>query len=409
MKYSQNRVAITGLGIMTGLGLDLNSTWKELIAGVSPIKPFTLFEPEGLSSPFGVQLPKNAEDVFKAEISTRHRRQMTRASMIGVVTAGMALKDSKLDIKALGEKRTGAVIGCTGTGYSNFGSESDSNRILKNMASAPAAWVSLSYGICGPSFAISTACSSGAYALNSAMYMILAGRCDAVICGGTDSALNYPDVEGFCSLMALSYETADIAHASRPFDKNRNGFVMGEGAGMMVVESEDSAKKRGARIYAYASLPGCSSEAYNILSPRPGGIGMAATMREALENAKLGVSDIDYINAHGTSTPHNDLYETQAIKEVFGIRAYSIPVSSTKSQTGHCLSGAAGVEAVLCCKALEQGIIPATMNLNTPDPECDLDYVPNIPRKAELKHVMSNSFAFGGHNSVCIFSAGDKS
>jgi 3-oxoacyl-[acyl-carrier-protein] synthase II len=404
MTQTRQRVAVTGLGLMCGLGLNLESCWRNLAAGRVPVRRWTQFEPGDLASPFGVELPDGADEIFDACIKTRNRRQMTRATMMAVATAGMAIHDAGLSITPDNSSRIGAVIGCTGTGYAYSGSEADPNRILKNMASAPAAWVSLKYKISGPSFAVSTACSSGAYALSSAMHLILSGRCDAVVCGAADSAINYQDIEGFCSLMALSNDIENLETASRPFDLKRNGFVMGEGAGMLVVESEEHAKRRGAGIHAFSSIPGLASEAYNILSPRPGGLGMAEAMRDALVNAGLDTGDIDYINAHGTSTPHNDLYETQAIKDVFGARAYRIPVSSTKSQTGHCLSGAAGVEAVICCKALKENLIPATMNLKNPDPALDLDYVPDVPRKAVLRHVMSNSFAFGGHNGVCVFS-----
>jgi 3-oxoacyl-[acyl-carrier-protein] synthase II len=236
------------------------------------------------------------------------------------------------------------------------------------------------------------------------MLLILSGQCDIAITGASDSVTNYPDVQGFCSLMALSDDVQNMATASRPFDRKRSGFVMGEGSGMMVIESLEHASKRGARIYAEASLPGLYSEVYNIISPQPQGVGMAQTMRRALVLAGLTPQDIDYINAHGTSTNLNDKYETEAIKEVFGSYAYNVPVSSTKSMTGHCLSGAAGVEAVIACKALVEQCIPPTINLTDPDPELDLDYVPGVMRHKRLNHVMSNSFAFGGHNGVSIFS-----
>jgi len=201
----------------------------------------------------------------------------------------------------------------------------------------------------------------------------------------------------------LAEESDDITTAARPFDRRRNGFVMGEGGGVLVLESLESATRRGARLYAEMPPPGLNSEAYNILSPKPGGVGMAEAMRRALANAGLEPGDIDYVNAHGTSTYLNDLYETQAIKEVFGEGARNVPVSSTKSMIGHCLAGAAGVEAVICCKALQENVIPPTINLHDPDPELDLDYVPNVARAKSLRHVMSNSFAFGGHNGVNIF------
>jgi 3-oxoacyl-[acyl-carrier-protein] synthase II len=400
----QDLVAVTGLGLMTGLGLDLESTWQGLISAKRVARRFTLFDPTGLPATFGVELPEQAEELFQENIQTRKRKQMTRANMIAVYTTKMAIEDSRLDLESLNRDRVGMVYGATGTGYAPQSLEIDENRILKNMASAPAAWNSLIYKISGPSFTVTTACSSGAFALHSAIQLIQSGQCDVAIAGAADSALSYLDVQGFCSLHALSEQNDDPLSASRPFDKNRNGFVMAEGGGMLVLESMEFAKKRGAHIYCTMSLPGLGSEAYNIMSPAPGGVGMARAMKAALNNSELKENDIDYINAHGTSTILNDIYETQAIKEIFVEEAYKIPVSSTKSMTGHCLSAAAGVEAVICIKSLIENTIPPTSNLTEPDPELDLDYVPNKPRKADLNHVMSNSFAFGGQNGVCIFS-----
>jgi 3-oxoacyl-[acyl-carrier-protein] synthase II len=301
------KVAVTGLGLMCGLGLDLASSWQGLIQGNRPAGRWTLFDPKTLPSPFGVELPSGADAIFSSIIPHRRRTQMTRATMIMTATAGMAIADSALDISK-SPSRIGAVIGCTGTGYAGGAGETDPNRILKNMASAPAAWVSLIHKIQGPSFTVSTACSSGAYAIWSAMQLIQSGRCDAVVAGAGDSAINYPDIEGFCGLMALSDDVENMQSASRPFDRKRNGFVMGEGAGMLVLESEEHAIRRGAHIHAYAWLPGCNSEAYNILSPQPDGTAMAMAIQDAINNAGLKLQDIDYINAHGTSTPHNDLY-----------------------------------------------------------------------------------------------------
>jgi 3-oxoacyl-[acyl-carrier-protein] synthase II len=401
------RVAVTGLGLMTGLGLDMETTWKGLLGGPSPIRRFTLFDPTGLSSPFGVQLPDGAEALFGAGIKPRRRKQMTRSTQMAVLLARAALADSGLDGVAPDRGRIGVVVGATGTGYAPVSARTDPHRILLNMASSAAAWISLAEHLQGPSFVVSTACSSGAYALHSAMSLILGGQCDAAVSGAADSALSYLDVEGFCSLMALSDDVARMSTASRPFDRDRSGFVLGEGGGMLVLEELGYARRRGARIYAELSLPGLCSEAYNIMSPDPEGTNIARCMELALANAGIAPGDVDYINAHGTSTPLNDLCETRAIKRVFGGAAGSVPVSSTKSLTGHCLSAAAGVEAVICCLALDRGIIPPTMHLENPDPELDLDYVPGTPRRKDLRNVLSNSFAFGGQNGVCVFSKPD--
>lgn len=414
-----DRVVITGLGLMSGLGLNLKDSWDGILNGKSAIKRFTLFDPADLSSPFGVELPDGAKELFKQNIKTRNRKQMTRGTMICIVTAKMALEDSGIidpgsenanaDFNKIDKQRIGVVIGATGTGYVSSDSEGpDKHRILKNMANSPSAWINLKWKLKGPSFVVSTACSSGIYALNDAVLLIKSGICDAVIVGSSESTINYLDVQGFCSMLALSDDLDNIETSSRPFDKNRNGFVIGEGSGILIVESLKSAERRGAKIYAETYMPGLVSEAYNIMSPEPAGKGMARAMKQALKNSALDIYDVDYINAHGTSTQLNDLYETQAIKEVFGDRADSIPVSSTKSMTGHCLSGTAGMEAVICCKALAEGIIPPTKNLRNPDPELNLDYVPNEPRNADLNHIMCNSFAFGGHNGVAVFSRYNK-
>ena len=399
-----NRIVITGLGLLTGLGLDLDTSWRGLFSGKSPIKRIGLFDPEGLSCPFGVELPEGATELFRQRITKRHRSQMTRGTMLTAVAAQMAIEDAGLDKARADRSRIGVVVGISGSGYAWSKPTPDNQRILKNMPNAPASWISLTHKFSGPSFIISTACSSGAYALAMAFSLICSGQCDVVITGGGDSSINYADMEGFTSLMALSEQKEDICSASKPFDKNRGGFVIGEGGGILVLESLGFARNRGAKIYARIHAPSLTSETYNILSPEPNGKGMARAMLRALEISGLGAEDIDYINAHGTSTYLNDRYETYAIKEVFGDHAYAVPVSSTKSMTGHCLGGAAGVEAVICCKAIGQETIPPTANLSEPDPECDLDYVPKSPRKKILNHVMSNSFAFGGHNGVCIFS-----
>lgn len=387
---------------MSSLGLDLETCWSNILQGLSPIRKFSQFNTESLSCKFGFELPGSAEEKFAEQIKTRNRSQMTRATMIAVTTAAMAIDNSALlpsDI--LDRTRVGVVIGSAGTGYSAIGG--DSQRILRNMVSAPASWISLKWKFLGPSYVISTACASGAYALHSAHYLIASGQCDVVICGAADSSINYSDIAGFCGLLALSEDETNFTTASRPFDKNRNGFVMGEGGGMIVLESIEFAKKRGAKIIAQMTAPGLYSEGYNILSPEPDGRGMANCMRNALRNAGIGPEDIDYINAHGTSTDLNDRLETIAIKDVFGETTLT-PVSSTKSMTGHCLGAAASVEAVICCKALQENTIPPTANLYEQDPELNLDFVPLKPRKKILTNVMSNSFAFGGHNGVCIFS-----
>jgi 3-oxoacyl-[acyl-carrier-protein] synthase II len=400
----QTRVVVTGMGLMTGLGLDLDSSWQGLMDVRRAIKRYSLFDPGTLEVPVGVQLPDGADELFRSGIKPRSRAQMTRATMIALTAAGQAIEDAGIGDDNIDRNRVGVVAGATGTGYAPTTLEPDPNRILRNMASASAAWISLKNRFLGPSMVVSTACSSGAYAFAAAWEWLDRGECDVVVAGSAESALNEPDVRGFTALMALAEPDDDIEGLSRPFDARRRGFVMGEGGGFLVVETEAHARLRGARILAVLHRPGLGSEGYNILSPEPGGAGMARAMRKALANAGLQPEAIGYVNAHGTSTPLNDLFETQAIKEVFGEHAMRMPISSTKSSTGHCLSGAAGVEAVISIKAMVEGILPPTMNLIQADPELDLDYVPLTPRRVEVQHVMSNSFAFGGQNGVCVFS-----
>ena len=397
------RVVVTGLGLMTGLGLDVATTWDGLMAGRTVVRRFTTFDPASVDVPVGIELPDGAEALFKARIKPRSRAQMTRSSRIALVTAAMACADAGLDAAAVDPRRVGVVIGATGSGYAHVGPARDAHRILRNMASAPAAWASLKLGFEGPSSVVSSACSSGATAFHEAWLLIVAGVCDAVVAGATDASLNAADVQGFSDLMALAEVEDDIQSLSRPFDARRTGFVMAEGAGMMVLESERHARRRGAPVRALLHRPGLSSEAYNILAPRPDGSGMARTMRLALAAAGLEPAQIDYVNAHGTSTPLNDQIETAALKDALGDHARRVPVSSTKGAHGHCLSAAAAVEGVISVLALGHQVIPPTLNLRQPDPALDLDFVPLAPRPARLDRVMSNSFAFGGQNGVCIF------
>lgn len=390
---------------MTGLGVNLEESWRGLIDGKSVTASFRDEKLRQLSCPFGVELPPEADELFCQQIKKRKRSQMTRSTQISLVTAQMALDDSALNVEKQDKTRIGVVIGTTGTAYIPNREGDEKMRILKNMSNSSASWISLTHKFNGPSFVIGTACSSGVYAMAAAYGLIISGQCDVVLSGSVDSSINTPDIKGFCELMALADGNAEPAKASRPFDALRSGFVIGEGGGILVLEALEHAQKRQARMYGLMHYPGLWSEAYNILSPEPDGRGMVKTMRLALQNSGLQPAEIDYINAHGTSTNLNDYYETKAIKKVFGEAASQLPVSSTKSMTGHCLAGAGGVEAVIACKALHDGKIPPTINLTNQDPELNLDYVTPKARTKQLRHVMSNSFAFGGHNGVNIFSS----
>lgn len=397
-------IAVTGLGLMTGLGLNLQDSWDGLVAGRSVTGRFKGFDPEHLCCPYGVELPHGADEEFNRRIKKRKRSQMTRSTKIGVVTAEMAMEDAALDLRSIERSRVGVIIGTTGTAYVPDPEDSEKMRILKNMPNSPASWMSLTWKFHGPSLVMGTACSSGIYAMAAGYGLLQANLCDVVITGSMDSSLNGPDIEGFCELLALADGSVDPAAASRPFDRERSGFVIGEGGGMLVLERLEHALARKARIYAEMHYPGLYTESYNILSPEPRGKGMARCMEIALAQSGLQPGDIGYINAHGTSTGLNDLYETIAIKKVFAGSDAPPPVSSTKSMTGHCLAGAGGIEAVIACMALHHNLLPPTINLYSPDPELDLDYIPHQARPCTIDHVMSNSFAFGGHNGVNIFS-----
>jgi len=263
--------------------------------------------------------------------------------------------------------------------------------------------IAMRYGAKGPNIAMTTACAASSHAAGEGMHAIRSGVCDAVIAGGAEATISPLGLGGFCSMKALSTRNDDPGTASRPFDRDRDGFIMGEGSAILILEELEHARNRGAKIYAEMLGYGASADAYHVTAPAPGGEGAVRAMRAALADAGVRASAVDYINAHGTSTPYNDLYETMAIKTVFGERAKSIAVSSTKSMTGHLLGASGAVEGMFCVLALQEGVIPPTMNYTTPDPECDLDYVPNAPRRQAIRYAMSNSFGFGGTNSVLLF------
>nr|HPI90928.1 beta-ketoacyl-[acyl-carrier-protein] synthase family protein [Spirochaetota bacterium] len=276
------------------------------------------------------------------------------------------------------------------------------NRIIKGMSNSMSAWISMHFGLEGPNFVLNTACASSAYAMSLGYDLISGGRADLVIAGGADSTVNYEEIEGFNELYALSTRNDDPAGASRPFTAERDGFVVGEGAGIVILESEESARRRNAGVYAEFAGYALTSEAYNIMSPKKDGEGMARTMELALEHSGTPAGDVDYINAHGTSTTLNDRFETMAIKKVFGARAYDIPVSSIKSMIGHTVGAAGTIEAAVTSLSIKNGIVTPTINYSTPDPDLDLDYVPGRSREHAIRSALSNSFGFGGHNATIV-------
>jgi len=399
-----NKVVVTGFNMLNALGLDWEESWKNIIEGKSGVKRISLFDSSQNQTQIAAELPsgfsEKAEEIIKKRIS----KQMTRVTQMCYVCAIEAVDKHGINFETIDKRKVGVILGVVNTGDSSTEQGTDAkNLIIKRMNNAMPAWIGMRYNIEGPNFTTSSACSSSAYAIALGFDMIKAGRANMMIVGGADSILNKEEIEGFNELYALSVANDTPEKASCPFSKNRDGFVIGEGAGIMILESEEHAKARGAKIYAEMADYAFTNESYNIMAPKPDGEGMADTMLLALNNAGIAPSDVDYINAHGTSTMLNDMYETKAIKKVFGENAYNIPVSSTKSMIGHTIGAAGAIESIVTVLSIKDGIIPPTINLDEPDPELDLDYVPHKARKKNIKIALSNSFAFGGHNATLVF------
>lgn len=405
------RVVITGLGVTSPLGTGLEKNWDALSNGRSGIGPITRFD----ASDFAVKFAGEVTDFPTEEfIDKKEARKMDLFIHYAVGAADMAIADSGLEINDDNAERVGVVVG-SGMGglpaieryheaLTNGGYRKISPFFIPmSIINLAAGQISIKHGAKGPNLAPVSACATGTHAIGDAFRMIQRGDADAVISGGTESTVCPLGIGGFSVMKALSTRNDDPQAASRPFEKNRDGFVMGEGAGIVILEEYESAKKRGAKIYGEVAGYGLTGDAYHLTAPAPGGEGAARCMKMALDTAGLNPEDVDYINAHGTSTPFNDLYETMAIKSVFGDHAKKLMVSSTKSMTGHLLGAAGGVEAVFSLLAMERGVVPPTINYTEPDPECDLDYVPNEARQADVKVAISNSLGFGGTNATILF------
>jgi 3-oxoacyl-[acyl-carrier-protein] synthase II len=405
------RVVVTGLGITSPLGTGLDKNLDALENGRSGIDKITRFD----ASDFPVDIAGEVRDFPSDEFfSAKDARKMSLFIHYALGASEMALADSGLEINDENAERVGVVVG-SGMGglpdiekYHEAMLNSGYRKIspffipmtIINLAGGQ---ISIKCGAKGPNLAPVSACATGTHSIGDAFRMIQRNDADAVIAGGTESTICGLGIGGFSVMKALSTRIDDPQAASRPFEKNRDGFVMGEGAGVVILEEYESAKKRGARIYGEVAGYGLTGDAYHLTAPAPGGEGAARCMQMALDTAGLNPEDVDYINAHGTSTPFNDLYETLAIKSVFGEYARKLMISSTKSMTGHLLGAAGGVEAVFSLLAIDRGFVPPTINYVEPDPECDLDYVPNEARKADVKVVLSNSLGFGGTNATLLF------
>jgi len=404
-----SRVVVTGIGMVTPVGLDVSSTWQNLINGESGVDVITQFDPAITETKIAAEVKGFDPTQY---IDRKEARHMDRFVQLAVVSALQAVNHA--GIKDIPSQETGVIIGCglggltTLLGQYEVMKEKGADRVspflipmmIPDMASGQ---VSIMLGAKGPNFCTASACASGSDAIGTSYEIIKRGRVSVMIAGGAESVMTPIAFAGFNSARALSIRNNEPKKASRPFDAERDGFIIGEGAAVLVLESLEHAEKRGANILAELVGYGATSDAFHITQPAAGGEGGARAMATALKEAGLEPSQIDYINAHGTSTPLNDKNETMAIKTVFKDYAYKVPVSSTKSMTGHLLGAAGSVEAAISILAIQNGVIPPTMNLTNPDPECDLDYVPNTSRKAALSTVLSNVFGFGGHNSTLIF------
>lgn len=405
------RVVVTGMGCISPVGNTVQDTWKSLLEGKSGAGWITHFDASKHKTRFAAEV-KGFDGV--AIFGTRDARKMDRFTQFAIATTLQALEQSGLKIDDSNRDRIGVIIG---TGIGGIGTLMEQAEVLRERGpervspflvpmmisdSAPG-MIAIRFGVRGPNMAIATACASGNNAIGEALDIIRRGSADVMIAGASEAALVPVAMAGMNVMTALSTRNEDPQSASRPFDKDRDGFLMGEGAGVLILETLEHAQARGANILAEITGYGTTDDAHHISAPAENGAGAAMSMKLALEDAGLTIHDIDYINAHGTSTPLNDKSETAAIKTVFGEQAYQIPVSSTKSMTGHLLGASGAVEATFCIMAIREGMLPPTINYHTPDPECDLDYVPNQAREASPKHVMSNSFGFGGHNATLVF------
>ena len=412
----KRRIVITGIGAVTPLGNSARDTWKAICRGQSGIGRITKFDASGHRTQIAGEL-KNFDPLNY--VSNKELRKIDNFIVYALAAAGMAVSDAKLHINETNAGRVGVIIGSAIGGLGTI--EREKVALLSGgprkmspfaipavLANLAAGHVSIRFGAKGPISCPATACSSGTNAIGDAMRIISGGYADVMIAGGTDAAIVPLGVGGFNAMRAISVRNDEPERASRPFDKERDGFVIGEGSGIVILEELASAIKRGARIYAEVVGYGSTSDAYHMAIPPPGHEGAARCMAAALKDARLKPADIDYINAHGTSTPPNDLYETQAIKKVFGKHASNLAVSSTKSMTGHLLGAAGALEAIISAMSIYKGIIPPTINLDNPDPDCDLDYVPHKARKKDIDTAMSNTFGFGGVNAVLIFRKSDK-
>ncbi len=408
---SKRRVVVTGMGALTPIGNNLQEFWDAMMNGISGANLITKFDASKFTTQFACELKNFDPSLY---IDKKELRRMDPYTHFALATSAMALEDSKLDLNKINLELSGVVFGSGIGGISTF--EDQHSQFLNGgpkrvspffvpmmISDIAAGQISIKYGFKGPNYATTSACATSSHAIADAFILIQRGSADIMFCGGSEYPLTPMAVAGFNSARALSTWNDRYSVASRPFDKDRNGFVMGEGSGTLVLEELEHALKRGAKIYGEIVGVGLTGDAFHITAPPPGGEGAVRSMREALRDSGVKPEQIDYINAHGTSTELNDLNETQAIKTVFGDHAYKLTVSSIKSMTGHLLGAAGAVEAIATLLAITNSMVPPTINLDTPDPECDLNYTPKVPAKLDINYAISNTFGFGGHNASLLF------
>ncbi|HHY26682.1 MAG TPA: beta-ketoacyl-ACP synthase II [Desulfitobacterium dehalogenans] len=406
----KKRAVITGMGVVSPVGNNLEKFWDSLITGQSGIDVVTRFDVGDLPTKVAAEITDFEPTDWLDRKESRH---MDRFTQLAMAAAKMAIQDAELNLEQVNKERASCIVG---TGVGGVATLEQQKEVLINkgpgrispffvpmlISNMAAGHISIEFGFQGSSLSVATACASATNAIGEAMRLIEHGYADVVVCGGTEAPIVPLAFAGFCAMKAMSTEKENPKEACRPFDDRRSGFVMGEGAGILVLESLEHAQKRQARIYAEISGYGSTCDAYHITSPAPGGTGAIQSMKTALAGAKVLPEEVDYINAHGTGTQANDSAETAAIKAIFGEAAQKVAISSTKSMTGHLLGAAGAIEAIACALTIKNGMIPPTMNYGEPDPDCDLDYVPNTARKKEVQVALSNTFGFGGHNATIV-------
>ena len=402
------KIVITGMGTVNPLGLTVEESWKNAVNGVSGVGPITLFDPAVLNVHFAAEVKGFNPDAY---MDAKEARRRDRFEQLGAAAAKMAIENSGIEVTEANAGRIGVLVSSAIGGIKSL-----SDAVLTNHTEGPrrvspflipmlmpngaAGMIAIDHQIKGPCFSVASACASGADGIGTALLMLKAGMIDAAVTGAAEMTICSVGVAAFDRVGAMSRRNDDYSMTPQPFDKDRDGLVMGEGAAVLVLEREEDAKKRGANILAELAGYGATADAFHVTAPHEHGAGGAAAMKMALDSARATVNDLGYINAHGTGTPLNDQSETRAIKAAFGEKAYQIPISSTKSMTGHMMGATGALEVIFCVQAIKDGVLPPTIHYQTPDPECDLDYIPNQAREKKIDLAITNAFGFGGHNSV---------